>query len=108
MDPDHTLLCKARFSYISDERKKYRRQWPNYCIECDGWGFIKACYVKSHSDNPITSSVKVVQVTCPECLIKDLCPRCGQDSLSNDTDYCGACGWDEDEGLMSYHECYCI
>lgn len=107
----HTPECQGYNDARKAEIAAWTDHWPDYCKRCGGWGGFA-----STSDH----GTIVEFDTCPDCIDKGLCPRCGQEliigpdvrahpGLESITTLCPACRWRDDDtlGCPEPPECYC-
>jgi hypothetical protein len=95
---EHTAECLHRTQLFTEAIAEYQARWPNYCRKCNGWG-SKTVYdsIEAWGANCSMPS----EEPCPDCLEKDLCPRCGVlmglDWENITYAACPHCGWSEEE-----------
>ena len=102
---DHTPECLTSYDKWLSEKTEYERQWPNYCRNCRGWGYIPAGY---EYGAPILDP-------CDECVDQGRCPRCNYQIYESPCDdwedgtVCPKCGWHDGvtEGIVDEPECWC-
>lgn len=58
---------------------QYSKDWPNYCRNCLGRGFVDQWIEQTQENNP---------EPCSHCM--GLCPQCSRPKTTAD---CFACGW---------------
>lgn len=90
----HTQACYdrlqndiARAYRLGIERGAYLQKWPKACTSCYATGGHS--FGGSYDEPPDYD-------TCPACIDKGLCPRCGAafPEENEDCDVCPTCGWD--------------
>ena len=73
------------------------------CNTCGGTGYIEADTIVPYGDTWVR---RPGREACPDCLERDLCPRCGEalrtakrqvfGRFVTDAAWCPACGWCDD------------
>jgi hypothetical protein len=107
MSYEHTEECKRKTSEREALRARYGQEWPAHCLHCEGWGVFAVSV-------SLSSGLLTELVPCPECVERGRCPRCAQETLSEENEYghCSACGWTSgaegiSEGMPPVYECTC-
>lgn len=108
----HIPECIHHMAIYKMRVTKFKKRYPNYCKACDAFG--------SHSTTDWEGYPDVED--CPECLGKDLCPRCMTPTmvskeetlipasvdhlaLMREWEQCSVCGWRGDD---DYGDKYCL
>ena len=84
------------------KRDEYARRWPNYCRNCDGFGYFVDHFDPSPSGVALGAGTIPLMDPCSACMEYGVCPRCGQEhgeesSFTEGEMACEACAWDHDE-----------
>jgi hypothetical protein len=116
----HAPECQARLDARKAEIAAWIAAWPNHCKRCGGWGGFASTYDPSPSGVTLGHGVMHDFDTCPDCIDKGLCPRCGKEltigpnvrahpGLESITTLCPACRWQDNEtlGCPEPPECFC-
>ena len=108
----HTKACtKAYQEFIA-----WKQNHPKYCKECNALGYTETTYDPSPAGVSLGSGYMVDREPCEYCLVKGICPVCGESALvlhesqfidSIYTGPCSSCGWKEEDVSMPYFECSC-
>lgn len=73
------------------------------CEYCAGTGYIV------YKDDPSPAGVSLspgsmwYSDSCPKCLERGLCPRCGAELVDGEWSICPSCGWDEKEADKNFN-----
>jgi hypothetical protein len=78
----------------------WEQLWPSHCKSCHAYGE----YQLYNSD----ADADCIYETCPDCIGKRKCPRCGlPNSVSRIESSCPCCGWQRGdggpEGMLTTH-----
>jgi hypothetical protein len=86
----------AYFEEITEHNERWKKQWPNHCSKCCGWGGTG--YTEMHG---FTYGAGEQMFDPCDCTIEGKCPRCGKKGLTPDEGEgpCKHCGWNYDDGL---------
>lgn len=119
MSIEHTPECRDAIDQRNLEIATYVTDWPDYCRRCQGWGGSHSTYDPSPAGVALGPGTMDDFDTCPDCIDKGLCPRCGE-SLSTGASMvaildappllrCPACKWTDEEtpGCPEPAECLC-
>lgn len=110
----HSPECKKYAATAKMRRTKFLKRYPHYCRACDAYGIV---WEEDHEGI-------LEDYPCYSCLAKDLCPRCGtetmvekqrstvyrrgkkdQYTLRHGWEQCLTCGWRGDD---DYGDKYCL
>lgn len=80
-------------NYLDKLQEDYIKSWPNYCTKCNGWG-----YTEKHDPTSFEPELS----PCHECVCKNQCPRCRQETLDDNQDDCSNCNWDLEGGFPTW------
>lgn len=106
----HLPVCSEGMRRAAIRRSAFLRFYPDYCRTCSAYG------IEWREDY----EGMLQDYDCPDCLEKDLCPRCKtltmvmkQDTLSIEYQTCSKCKWRGDDdygdkyGLPNKPICVC-
>lgn len=90
----HTVHCID----LHNLAQKYRRDWPDYCRSCNGWG----CHIQPQT------YWEPEDVSPCVCIEDGRCPRCAYPHGEDwEGETCEACGWQYDDGGGGFDEPEC-
>lgn len=97
-ESQHTDRCQNAYRAWLTEFLLYQEQWPNYCHDCDGWGW-------TYSEG----NLKYVKLC--HCVNDKTCPRCGKHNLTDEL-HCPDCDWNYQypgcDGIPPKYSCTCL
>lgn len=101
----HTEECQKAEAGRLHELALYLGQWPNHCVECNGWGFqgSAACGPEDVGPTP-----------CEKCYDLNHCPRCSNPMAfgphCDSSETCRFCGFNVATGTGApnvWDDCSC-
>lgn len=103
----HSLLCITNTAEYEKAQAEFETAWPSYCRECGAKGYNWYDYDPSPAGVGLGSGYMTDCDACPACVENDICPRCGQSTLSEEWEYCLECGWNyekdkDDQGRPNF------
>lgn len=117
---EHTPECLAATARAQQEIETYKKQWPNHCQKCHGWGGFYSTYDPSPAGVSLGSGCMEDFDPCDACETGDdafpyKCSRCGEHlpehPVRGDPPPCPKCGWDwghnKGDALPEQTECIC-
>ncbi|MHA2046156.1 MAG: hypothetical protein ACW99G_15295 [Candidatus Thorarchaeota archaeon] len=107
----HTGYCKKRKSRYYEKKAAFIHKWGDHCRTCGGQGGKYGQYDPSGYGVMLSPGAMVEFHECPDCLDKNICPRCGENIVRrNDIDQtaCLHCDWSEEDAESDYDGDYCL
>ena len=87
------------YERVSKEAANWKAQWPNHCVDCEGWG-------GAHSIVKVDFGPGGLEEYEPcHCTEDGTCPRCGEPGVLDPDSAegpCKRCGWNHDDGCPRY------
>jgi hypothetical protein len=82
---------------VKTAQTAYDQAWPKHCKTCHGAGghSWNECHDRGYPGEPMSEP-------CADCTEKDICARCGEQTLTEGEGPCSACGWNYDSERPDY------